>query len=61
MTVVDIRNVRGERNIEIFHTDKSHIYYSEELYELMISAVDRAGNVSFFCIKRINNEKNEKI
>lgn len=30
MTVVDIRNVRGERNIEIFHTDKSHIYYSEE-------------------------------
>ncbi len=30
MTVVDIRNVFNERNIEIFHTDKSFIYYSEE-------------------------------
>ena len=47
MTVVDIRNIFSERNIELFHVDSSYIYYAEEKNtngknELFILEYDRS-------------------
>ncbi len=47
MTVVDIRNIFSERNIELFYVDSSYIYYAEEKNdsgknELFILEYDRS-------------------
>ncbi len=53
MTVVDIRSIFNERNIEIFHTDKSYIYYSEEKTS--------SGKSELFLLEYDRNTRRERL
>ena len=53
MTVVDIRNIFSERNIELFKVDSSYIYYAEEKNE--------NGKNELFILEFDRNTRHERL
>lgn len=53
MTVVDIRNIFSDRNIELFNVDSSYIYYAEEKIE--------NGKNELFILEYDRNTRHERL